>query len=67
MLDRVWRTCERLLRRDKSQDSFPARQLFVLGTSFLSWVSIHVALALSIPANRLLMREIQRYVESASP
>jgi hypothetical protein len=33
MLEAVWRTYERLLRKDKNQDSFPARQLFVLGTS----------------------------------
>jgi hypothetical protein len=33
MLGTVWRTYGRLLRRDKTQDAFPAQQLFVLGTS----------------------------------
>ncbi len=33
MLGPVWRTFERLIHKDKNQDSFPARQLFVLGKS----------------------------------
>lgn len=36
MLGPVWRTFERLVHKDKNQDSFPARQLFVLGKSTLA-------------------------------
>lgn len=40
MLETIWRIYDRLLQKDRAQDSFPARQLFVLGTSYNDFSSM---------------------------